>query len=202
MHSFDERRSFPSLSFTFLSEWHRMFKEDLVSTSCRWYPPVYTTPLSSTDMLMLLVPLVDVVRFTAESCLLSMRRKCTESGKNYQKRSRTKKASKLLVPSPHQTRQFLIKLPQWGQGFFLAIIYIEQNVNQVVGSQQVEFQFEWTLPLITIIPHPTSRDKLKKNNNNNKFSTFLNYDLQSSKLSSGMYLSWEKREGGEFLLLM
>lgn len=32
--------------------------------------PVYITPLSSTDMLMLLVPLV--VRFKAESCLLSV----------------------------------------------------------------------------------------------------------------------------------
>ena len=39
------------------------------------YSPVYTTPLSSTDMLILLVPLV--VRFRAESCLASVRKTTT-----------------------------------------------------------------------------------------------------------------------------
>lgn len=59
-----------------LSEWHETLKEGISSTSCAtWqrYLPVYTTPLSSTDMLMLLVPLV--VRFRAESCLPSKRRR-------------------------------------------------------------------------------------------------------------------------------
>lgn len=57
-----------------LSEWCETLKEAISSTSCgarQRYLPVYTTPLSSTDMLMLLVPLVEVVRFRAESCLLS-----------------------------------------------------------------------------------------------------------------------------------
>lgn len=53
--------------------WLETWKEVISWTSCAtWqrYSPVYTTPLSSTDMLMLLVPFV--VRFRAESCLLSI----------------------------------------------------------------------------------------------------------------------------------
>lgn len=79
----------------------------------------------------------------------------------------------------HRIQTISHKIAAIRSGFFflfLAKAWIEQNIKKGVGSQQAEFQFDWTLPLITITPLPTSTDEPKQKK---KFSTSLKFHLES-----------------------